>query len=220
MVFGECVLGHAARLRPALSLRPVDPHSPSLWITAHRGVRSLRAAVRPRIPARMTRLAASRAGATGESPVSGELVSGLKCRLCGKHYPKEALNFCTEDFGPLEVTYDYEAVARSFTRKAIEARPRTMWRYHELLPVDGEPNRGPARRRHPLDPGRPSGQGAWDPRAVHQERRGESSVALVQGPRQWPSRSRRRSSSASRPWAAPRRATSLAASRPTPPRRV
>ena len=74
--------------------------------------------------------------------MSGELVSGLKCRLCGKTYPKEALNFCTEDFGPLEVTYDYEAVARTFTRKAIEARPRTMWRYRELLPVDGEPTVG------------------------------------------------------------------------------
>ncbi|WP_148593925.1 threonine synthase [Aquisphaera giovannonii] len=71
--------------------------------------------------------------------MSAELVTGLQCRLCGKRYPKEALNFCTEDFGPLEVTYDYEAVARTFTREAIAARPRTMWRYRELLPVDGEP---------------------------------------------------------------------------------
>ncbi len=74
--------------------------------------------------------------------MSGELVSGLKCRLCGKHYPKEALNFCTEDFGPLEVAYDYEAVAAAMSRRAIEARPRTMWRYRELLPVDGEPTVG------------------------------------------------------------------------------
>lgn len=74
--------------------------------------------------------------------MSGEFVSGLKCRLCGKLYPKEALNFCTEDFGPLEVAYDYEAVAKSFTRQAIESRPRTMWRYRELLPVDGEPTVG------------------------------------------------------------------------------
>ncbi len=74
--------------------------------------------------------------------MSGDLVQGLKCRLCGKLYPKEALNFCTEDFGPLEVAYDYEAVAKSFNRKAIEARPRTMWRYRELLPVDGEPTVG------------------------------------------------------------------------------
>ena len=75
-------------------------------------------------------------------PVSGELVSGLKCRLCGKLYPKEALNFCTEDFGPLEVAYNYEAVARMMTRQAIASRPRNMWRYHELLPVDGEPTVG------------------------------------------------------------------------------
>ncbi|MCA1685286.1 MAG: pyridoxal-phosphate dependent enzyme, partial [Planctomycetia bacterium] len=74
--------------------------------------------------------------------MSGELVGGLKCRLCGKLYPKEALNFCTEDFGPLEVTYDYEAVAGTMSRRAIESRPRNMWRYHELLPVDGEPTVG------------------------------------------------------------------------------
>ena len=56
---------------------------------------------------------------SGDMPVSDELVLGLKCRLCGKLYPKEALNFCTEDFGPLEVVYDYEAVGRTLTRAAI-----------------------------------------------------------------------------------------------------
>jgi threonine synthase len=71
--------------------------------------------------------------------VSVETAIGLKCRLCGKVYPKEALNFCTEDFGPLEVIYDYEEVARTLTRSAIESRPKSMWRYRELLPVDGEP---------------------------------------------------------------------------------
>jgi threonine synthase len=71
-----------------------------------------------------------------------ETASGLKCRLCGKVYPKEALNFCTEDFGPLEVTYDYEEAARTLTRAAIGARPRSMWRYRELLPIDGEPTVG------------------------------------------------------------------------------
>src|SRR5947209_4140262 len=77
----------------------------------------------------------------GELPVP-EFVTGLKCRLCGKLYPKEALNFCTDDFGPLEVAYDYAAVARALTRQAIASRPRTMWRYHELLPLDGEPTVG------------------------------------------------------------------------------
>jgi threonine synthase len=70
------------------------------------------------------------------------LVRGLTCRLCGKSYPKQALNFCTEDFGPLEVAYDYAAIARALDRAAIERRPRTMWRYRELLPVDDAPTVG------------------------------------------------------------------------------
>jgi threonine synthase len=74
--------------------------------------------------------------------VSAETVVGLKCRLCGKHYPKEALNFCTDDFGPLEVAYDYDEVSRTLTRAAISARSRSMWRYRELLPLDGEPTVG------------------------------------------------------------------------------
>jgi threonine synthase len=72
-----------------------------------------------------------------------DFVRGLKCRLCGKAYPKEPLNFCTEDFGPLEVDYDYDAIAESLSRARIELRPLTMWRYRELLPVDGEPTVGP-----------------------------------------------------------------------------
>ncbi len=80
--------------------------------------------------------------ATGVPPVSNELVLGLKCRLCGKLYPKEALNFCTDDFGPLEVVYNYDAVSTTLNRASIAARPRNMWRYKELLPVDGEPTVG------------------------------------------------------------------------------
>src|SRR5215475_13466736 len=75
--------------------------------------------------------------------VPAEFVRGLKCRLCGKAYPKEPLNFCTEDFGPLEVDYDYEAIAEALNRGKIEARPNNMWRYRELLPIDGEPTVGP-----------------------------------------------------------------------------
>src|SRR5919198_2471674 len=71
-----------------------------------------------------------------------EFVRGLKCRLCGKAYPKEPLNFCTEDFGPLEVDYDYDAVKESLGRGKIELRPETMWRLRELLPLDGEPTVG------------------------------------------------------------------------------
>jgi threonine synthase len=78
----------------------------------------------------------------GDPTVAYEFVRGLKCRLCGKSYGKEALNFCTDDFGPLEVEYNYPAVGRVLNRAVIGTRARTMWRYRELLPVDGEPTVG------------------------------------------------------------------------------
>ncbi|HLJ91917.1 MAG TPA: threonine synthase [Gemmataceae bacterium] len=69
-------------------------------------------------------------------------VRGLKCRLCGKLYSKQALNFCTEDFGPLEVDYDYDAIRSVLDRSKIESRPKTMWRFRELLPLDEAPTVG------------------------------------------------------------------------------
>ncbi len=71
-----------------------------------------------------------------------DFVRGLKCRICGKAYPKKPLNFCTDDFGPLEVDYDYDAIAEAISRAKIELRPNNMWRYRELLPLDGEPTVG------------------------------------------------------------------------------
>jgi len=68
--------------------------------------------------------------------------SNLKCRECGRLYPKQAIHVCEFDFGPLEAAYDYEEIAKSISRKAIESRPHTMWRYRELLPIDNEPTVG------------------------------------------------------------------------------
>lgn len=79
-------------------------------------------------------------------------VKGLKCRVCGREYPKEPNNFCPEDFGPLEVDYDYEAIASDFTLDALRERPRTMWRYRELLPIDGDPTVGQLVGGTPLVP--------------------------------------------------------------------
>jgi len=69
-------------------------------------------------------------------------IKGLKCRECGKAYPVEPLAICEECFGPLEVDYDYEAIGKTLTRDEIASRPRTLWRYRELLPLDGEPTVG------------------------------------------------------------------------------
>jgi len=67
---------------------------------------------------------------------------GLRCRECGKEYPKEALHVCEMCFGPLEVNYDYDGIKGALTRGAIEARPPSMWRYRELLPIEAEPTVG------------------------------------------------------------------------------
>jgi threonine synthase len=74
--------------------------------------------------------------------VPASFVRGLKCRLCGQAYPISASNFCTEDFGPLEVDYDYNAIADVLDRTKIELRPFNMWRYQEFLPLEGEPTVG------------------------------------------------------------------------------
>ena len=73
---------------------------------------------------------------------ASDFVTGLKCKVCGRLYPKSAINFCTDDFGPLEVAYDLAGVRGALTRAKIESRPRNMWRYRELLPLDGEPTVG------------------------------------------------------------------------------
>ena len=66
-------------------------------------------------------------------------VKGLKCRECGKEYPKEALHVCELCFGPLEVDYNYDEIKKAVTREIITKRAPNMWRYREFLPIDGEP---------------------------------------------------------------------------------
>jgi threonine synthase len=68
--------------------------------------------------------------------------TSLKCRECGRHYPNEALHVCEFCFGPLEVDYDYDAIKPVISRERIQSRPQTMWRYRELLPIEGEPTVG------------------------------------------------------------------------------
>ncbi len=69
-------------------------------------------------------------------------VKGLRCVECGREYKIDPIYVCEFCFGPLEVTYDYDAVKRDMTRRKIESRPHHMWRYRELLPVDGDPVTG------------------------------------------------------------------------------
>ncbi len=67
---------------------------------------------------------------------------GLRCKECGTLYPLELRTLCPEDFGPLEVAYDYEAMRGRVSRGSIEKGPTSMWRYRDLLPIEGEPRAG------------------------------------------------------------------------------
>jgi threonine synthase len=63
-------------------------------------------------------------------------IEALTCRECARTYPAEALHVCDYCFGPLEVSYDYEAIAAHTTRESIAAGPPSIWRYANLLPAN------------------------------------------------------------------------------------
>jgi len=69
-------------------------------------------------------------------------VKGLKCRECGRLYAVDPIYVCEFCFGPLEVAYDYSAITKAISRKKIEKREKNLWRYLELLPIDGAPQVG------------------------------------------------------------------------------
>ena len=69
-------------------------------------------------------------------------VNGLKCRECGREYPIEPVYVCEFCFGPLEVVYDYKNIKKVLTKNKIGKREKNLWRYRELLPIDGDPQVG------------------------------------------------------------------------------
>jgi len=69
-------------------------------------------------------------------------VKALKCRECGREYPVDPIYVCEFCFGPLEVDYDYDGIKKVLTKEKILSRPQNLWRYKELMPIDGEPTVG------------------------------------------------------------------------------
>ena len=110
-------------------------------------------------------------------------MKALVCRECGKEYPTKAIHVCEMCFGPLEVKYNYAEVKQVISRKKIEEGPRSMWRYADLLPVEGPIFIGPACRPDTVGARQESRRLLGHRRAVHQERYGQSSDAVVQGSR-------------------------------------
>jgi len=62
-------------------------------------------------------------------------VTHLECSLTGERYPADTLQNLSKAGRPLLVRYDLDGIRRALPREAVAARPQTLWRYRELLPV-------------------------------------------------------------------------------------
>jgi threonine synthase len=60
----------------------------------------------------------------------------LRCALCGHEHPASAIAVCEQCLGPLEPIYPQRALPDAET---IAARPQSLWRYREWLPIEGRP---------------------------------------------------------------------------------
>ena len=68
----------------------------------------------------------------GDQP---SFVTHLECSLTGESYPADRLQSLSKSGRPLLVRYDLDGVRRSLAKPALAARPHSLWRYRELLPV-------------------------------------------------------------------------------------
>src|SRR5258707_808635 len=59
------------------------------------------------------------------------------CKVCGHEYEAAPIAIWGESPGPLEPLYSQTRTLPS--RETIERRARSLWRYHEWLPFEGEP---------------------------------------------------------------------------------
>ncbi len=89
-------------------------------------------------PSAAARLAApAPPSAPGPAASVGPALAPLVCRRCGARFDPGPVAICAECIGPLEPAYD--PARRLPTRREIEARPHSIWRYREFLPILGEP---------------------------------------------------------------------------------
>jgi len=72
-------------------------------------------------------------------------VSHLVCVACGAEFAEGSVFTCPScgpQEGILDVRYDFRVAETMLRRHALESRPRSLWRYGELLPVE-HPERPP-----------------------------------------------------------------------------
>ncbi|GAA3343550.1 threonine synthase [Amorphoplanes nipponensis] len=62
-------------------------------------------------------------------------LSHLECSRTGARHDADVVQGVSDAGVPLLARYDVERAGRTLTRQALAARPATLWRYHEMLPV-------------------------------------------------------------------------------------
>jgi len=79
---------------------------------------------------------AQRADATARATTRHSFLTHLECTACGATYGADELHTVCPACGKvLYARYDLAGAAAAMTREALAARPFTLWRYHEVLPV-------------------------------------------------------------------------------------
>jgi len=68
-------------------------------------------------------------------PEGESAITHLECALEGDRYEAGVLQGLSKAMKPLLVKYDYEKAKKTLTRAALAARPNTMWKWREILPV-------------------------------------------------------------------------------------
>src|SRR5690349_17295142 len=62
-------------------------------------------------------------------------VTHLECSLTGERYAAGEPHNVSNAGKPLLVRYDNEQARRTLTRESVATRPKTMWKWRELLPL-------------------------------------------------------------------------------------
>ncbi|HEY2801327.1 MAG TPA: threonine synthase [Chthoniobacterales bacterium] len=66
-------------------------------------------------------------------------LTNLCCTACGlEHAASQLQNLCTKCDKPLFSVYDLAAAGRALTKEKLATRPKSLWRYRELLPLPAE----------------------------------------------------------------------------------
>ena len=132
-------------------------------------------------------------GKTSAAPRESRL-KNLTCRECGAEYPIEPKHVCELCFGPLEVQYDYDVIIAqpNLAREESRRGPRSIWRYQDLLPVEGTPAVDIGAGFTPLVKANNLAKRSGHQKSLHQKRYGQPDVELQRSRRFDRFKSRRR----------------------------